>query len=230
MEALDAIEGLDDGAYSHFGHQVGQYPGIIAFMQPAYYYSSYVGVAVLFAIVMLLFLVQGKRRAAVVAFVSFASAVALAQVLHMVIPRPSAQRRQMARPRPIDRQLSVSICVSVHAVPDPARLGAVGSHGSSDARRLRADRGRIGRLGLHERILPRAALRHRRHRRPRGGGAGGLDREPIYRREFRASHGVYPGGTESRAATCATGINPVARRNLAGICLCLAAMMLKLLP
>jgi membrane-associated phospholipid phosphatase len=88
MEALDAIEGLDDGAYSHFGHQVGQYPDIVGFMQPAYYYSSYVGVAVLFAIVMLLFLVQGKRRGAVVAFVSFAASVALIQAVHVMVPRP----------------------------------------------------------------------------------------------------------------------------------------------
>src|SRR5271166_942655 len=88
MDALDAIEGLDDGAYSHFGHQVGQFPGIFEFMQPAYYYSSYVGVTVLFAIVMLLFLVQGKRRGAVVAFLAFTSAVALIQAVHIAVPRP----------------------------------------------------------------------------------------------------------------------------------------------
>ena len=89
ISRMDAIEALDDGAYSHFGHQIGQHPDIIDFMQPAYYFSSYVGVAVLFVIVMLLFLVQGRRRAAVVAFVSFLSAVALIQAVRMLVPRPN---------------------------------------------------------------------------------------------------------------------------------------------
>jgi membrane-associated phospholipid phosphatase len=88
MDALNAIEGLDDGAYSHFDLQNQRYPDIVWFMQPAYYYSSYVGVAVLFAIVVLFFLVQGKRRGAVVALISFASAVALLQAIHIVVPRP----------------------------------------------------------------------------------------------------------------------------------------------
>jgi membrane-associated phospholipid phosphatase len=84
---MDAIEGLDDGAYSHFDLQNQRYPDIVWFMQPAYYYSSYVGVAAFFAIVMLLFLVQGKRRGAVVAFVSFASAVVLIEAVRMLVPR-----------------------------------------------------------------------------------------------------------------------------------------------
>jgi membrane-associated phospholipid phosphatase len=85
---MDAIESLDDGAYSHFGHQVGQFPEIIGFMQPAYYYSSYIGVAALFVIVTLLFIVQGKWRGAMVALVSIALSVALIESIHVLIPRP----------------------------------------------------------------------------------------------------------------------------------------------
>lgn len=88
MDALDAIESLDEGAYAHFGYQVGQFPDIVFFMQPAYYCSSHLGIALLFAVVMLVFFVQGKRRGAVAALISMAAAVALIQATHILVPRP----------------------------------------------------------------------------------------------------------------------------------------------
>ncbi len=85
---MDAIEALDDGAYAHFGYQARLSPNVVWFMQPPYYTSNYIGVAVLGAIVILIFLVQGKQRGAVVALISFASAVALVEAIHMLVPRP----------------------------------------------------------------------------------------------------------------------------------------------
>ena len=84
---MDAIEALDDGAAAHFGYQAGRYPDILPFMRPAYYLGSYVGIGVLLAIIVLLFLVQGKRRSALVAFLSVASAFALIEVIRLVVPR-----------------------------------------------------------------------------------------------------------------------------------------------
>ncbi|HZZ78713.1 MAG TPA: hypothetical protein VFE62_09355 [Gemmataceae bacterium] len=85
---MDAIEALDEGAYAHFDHQITNFPEITNFMAPAYYYSNSIGIAVLFAIVMLLFFVQGRSRGAFVALVSFASAIVLIQTLRVLVPRP----------------------------------------------------------------------------------------------------------------------------------------------
>ena len=84
---MDAIEALDDGAAAHFGYQAGRYPDILIFMRPAYYLGSYVGIGVLLAIIVLLFLVQGKHRSALVALFSVASAVGLIELIRVVVPR-----------------------------------------------------------------------------------------------------------------------------------------------
>jgi membrane-associated phospholipid phosphatase len=84
---MDAIESLDWGVYAHFRFQGQQYPAVFPLMQIAYYLSSYVGVSVGLAIAVILFLVQGKRRSALVALVSFASAFGLVDVIRFLVPR-----------------------------------------------------------------------------------------------------------------------------------------------
>jgi hypothetical protein len=84
---MDAIESLDWGVYSHFRFQGQQYPAIFPFMRVAYYLSSYVGVSIGLSIAVILFLLQGKRRSALVALVSFASAFILIDAVRFLVPR-----------------------------------------------------------------------------------------------------------------------------------------------
>jgi hypothetical protein len=84
---MDAIEALDWGVYSHFRFQYQQYPAVLPIVQIAYYLSSYVGVSIGLAIAVILFLVQGKRRSALVALVSFASGFALIDAVRFMVPR-----------------------------------------------------------------------------------------------------------------------------------------------
>ncbi len=85
---MDAIEALDWGAYSDFTFKSGKYPFVVPVMQAADYLSGYVAVTILLLVALMLFLVQGRRRAAVVALVSLVVAVALIQSIRFLVPRP----------------------------------------------------------------------------------------------------------------------------------------------
>jgi membrane-associated phospholipid phosphatase len=85
---MDAIEALDEGVYAHFDNQIGHHPEIAQVMMPAYHLSSYVGVAILFTLLVLIFLVQGKRREAVVALFVILLGVGLVQGVQLLVPRP----------------------------------------------------------------------------------------------------------------------------------------------
>ena len=87
MDAIP-IEAFDDGVYAHFDNQISPDPHVRQFMMPAYYFSSWVGLVVVMTIVLLLCIVQGKRRAAMVALLSVVSAYALIEAIHVLVPRP----------------------------------------------------------------------------------------------------------------------------------------------
>lgn len=95
MDALDAIEALDDGAYAHFDSiaAAGQ-PAAVALLEPAYYMSGMAGVLILLTVALLIFLVRKNGRGAIAALVGFALAFTLIEALHRAIPRhpPNAER------------------------------------------------------------------------------------------------------------------------------------------
>jgi membrane-associated phospholipid phosphatase len=84
---MDVIESLDWGVYAHFRFQAQQCPDILPFMQAAYYMSSSVGLIVLMSLAVILFVVQGKRQAALVTLVSFGAALALIHATRILVPR-----------------------------------------------------------------------------------------------------------------------------------------------
>jgi membrane-associated phospholipid phosphatase len=91
MDALDAIEALDDGAAAHFGFQAKQFPPILPVMQYAYYLSAYAGIGILVAIIVFFLLIQGRRRSAILAVISVAVAIAVIQTAQIVVPRARPQ-------------------------------------------------------------------------------------------------------------------------------------------
>ena len=84
---MDAIEQLDWGVYSHFRFQGDKTPKILPVMEVAYYLSSYIGVTVLLAIAVILFLLMRKRRSALVALISFVMAIGLIETVRWLVPR-----------------------------------------------------------------------------------------------------------------------------------------------
>ena len=91
---MDGIESLDWGTYAHFRYQAQKFPGILSFMQIAYYFSGYIGVSVLIVLTTLLFWLQSNRRAALVTLLAFAFSAGLIEAIHALVPRrrpPDAQ-------------------------------------------------------------------------------------------------------------------------------------------
>lgn len=84
---MDVIESLDVGVYSHFEFQAKKNPGIVDFMQPAYYISGYVGVSILVLIAVGIFLANGKSRSALVVGLLFACAIGLIELVRFLVPR-----------------------------------------------------------------------------------------------------------------------------------------------
>jgi membrane-associated phospholipid phosphatase len=83
---MDAIAELDWGVYAHFDFK--PHPGVVRFMQYADALSGYIGVGILLAIAVMLFLLQGKRRSALVALASVGAAIGLIQAARYLVPRP----------------------------------------------------------------------------------------------------------------------------------------------
>jgi hypothetical protein len=87
MDAIP-IEAFDDGVYAHFDNQISPDPHIRDFMMPAYYFSSWIGLLALMTIVMLVFIIRGKRRGAIVALIGVVCAIGMIQAIHVLVPRP----------------------------------------------------------------------------------------------------------------------------------------------
>ena len=98
---MDAIEAMDWGAYAHFrfqaqqlGFRAKELPQITLWLQDYYSVASYIVGVVLMLTAVLFFLMQGKRRGALVVLLTFASATALLEVVPHLVPRrrpPDAQ-------------------------------------------------------------------------------------------------------------------------------------------
>lgn len=85
---MDAIEQLDWGAYVHFSNEARHHPGILPFMQVGFFYlAGYAGVCTWLLFAVILFLFQERRTSALVALVSFSSAVALIETVRHLVPR-----------------------------------------------------------------------------------------------------------------------------------------------
>ena len=92
---MDAIESLDWGVYAHFSNEASRYPAVAEFMENAYYISSYVTVSGLLLIAVTLFLVQRKRRSALVVLISFLAAVVLIEAIRWLVPRRRPEDAQL---------------------------------------------------------------------------------------------------------------------------------------
>jgi membrane-associated phospholipid phosphatase len=88
---MDAIEALDDGANAHFTWQSREIPGIVVYMQMAYYISSYVGIGVFAVMIIVLLLLQKRYRAALAAVLGIAAAFGVIALLQTLVPRPRPQ-------------------------------------------------------------------------------------------------------------------------------------------
>lgn len=88
---MDAIEGLDDGAYAHFTFQAKQQPEILQFMLPAYYISSHVGVLGLVALAVGICVLRRKWRSAAMTLLAVVAAFAAIQLAQTFVPRPRPQ-------------------------------------------------------------------------------------------------------------------------------------------
>lgn len=88
---MDAIEALDDGANAHFTWQKRELPGIVNYMQVAYYLSTYVGIGVLAALVIVILLWQRRKYAAFAAAAGLAAAATVIALLQRLIARPRPQ-------------------------------------------------------------------------------------------------------------------------------------------
>ena len=84
---MDAIDALDWGVYSHFDFENQRAPGLFPVMQIGYYVSGYVGVGLILLAAVVLFLVQGKRRSALVAIAISFAAVGLIEAVRWLVPR-----------------------------------------------------------------------------------------------------------------------------------------------
>src|SRR5262245_48859995 len=88
---MDAIEALDDGANAHFTWMKRENPAIITYVQIGYYISSYVAIAILFAIIMLILLSQRRRWAVLAVIFAYSSAFGVVALLQWYVPRPRPQ-------------------------------------------------------------------------------------------------------------------------------------------
>jgi membrane-associated phospholipid phosphatase len=88
---MDAIEALDDGANAHFTWQKREMPGVVPYMQVAYYISSYVGIGVLALLVIVILLWQRRRWAALATAMGFAAAIGVILALQQLVPRARPQ-------------------------------------------------------------------------------------------------------------------------------------------
>jgi membrane-associated phospholipid phosphatase len=84
---MDNIVSLDWGVYYHFDLAGQRDPALFDFMQPARHLGSYAGTAVFLAAAILLFLVRGRIRSAIVATSSMALAVLLIECVQFLVPR-----------------------------------------------------------------------------------------------------------------------------------------------
>jgi hypothetical protein len=84
---MDVVESIDWGAYSHFRFVAQHNPDILPWMEIAYYANSYAGVSCLAVLAVVLFLVQGRMRAAAVTGLAMAAGVGLCFICHFVVPR-----------------------------------------------------------------------------------------------------------------------------------------------
>jgi len=85
--AMDVIENLDVGVYSHFEYQSKKYPFFIDLVQPAYHVSGYVGVCVLLLIAVVLFFKRKKVLSAIVSAIIFGASVGLIEAIRRLVPR-----------------------------------------------------------------------------------------------------------------------------------------------
>src|SRR5262245_41261961 len=90
--AMDAIEGLDDGANALFTFQVDENPALVKFLQPAYFFSSYLGVVAILAVILAIHILRKHWRAALVSLLAFTAAVAVIQLVQLCVARPRPQR------------------------------------------------------------------------------------------------------------------------------------------
>jgi membrane-associated phospholipid phosphatase len=84
---MEGIEALDWGTYSFFDFQNQKNPAILPLMWTGYQASGYVGAGILLLVAVLLFLVQGKYRSALVSLLSSAFAVGLIEAVRWLVPR-----------------------------------------------------------------------------------------------------------------------------------------------
>lgn len=112
---MDAIEGLDDGAYAHFTFQAKQQPEILQAMLPAYYISSYVGVLALVALAVAIFVLRRKWRAASVTLLGLIAGLAAIQLAQTLVPRPRPQEAGLSLQR--DRFLFLGESTTVSSYP-----------------------------------------------------------------------------------------------------------------
>lgn len=91
---MDAIDTIDWGAYAHFTFIAAKYPESIRFLQSFYFTITYVVLAALGAIVLLLFALQKRLRDALVASLAVLFAMGIIEFCRLMIPRrrpPDAQ-------------------------------------------------------------------------------------------------------------------------------------------
>lgn len=86
---MDAIDGMDDAAAAFFGFHASK--PVVEFMKPAYYISSYVGVAAIVVVVVMVLLAQRRVRPAVVVAAAFGLAVAAIELTRWAVPRARPQ-------------------------------------------------------------------------------------------------------------------------------------------
>ena len=84
---MEVIEAIDIGAYRHFHHQLGKQPELQPIMEIGYYLSNYIAVGILFSLVALLFLLQGRRQSARVTAISLAFALTLLFAVRFLVRR-----------------------------------------------------------------------------------------------------------------------------------------------
>jgi membrane-associated phospholipid phosphatase len=91
---MDAIDTIDWGAYAHFSFVAGKYPEVARSIQPLYYPTTYVVLVGLIAVVLLLFLLQKRLRAILIASIGFVASMGMIETCRLLVPRrrpPDAQ-------------------------------------------------------------------------------------------------------------------------------------------
>jgi len=91
---MDAIETIDWGAYAHFAFIAGKDPEIVPFAKAHYYLSTSFGLLSLVAFVLFLFVLQGRKRAALMMSLGLVVSMAIIEAMRLLVPRrrpPDAQ-------------------------------------------------------------------------------------------------------------------------------------------